>query len=58
MARAIEEADCLHVLELKGNSIGVEAGQRIADSFKIHSEFKVLILAFCFLHLRPLKVNG
>lgn len=41
-ARAIEARSRVEALELKGNTLGVAAGQRIAQAIIRHPELKVL----------------
>lgn len=43
MARVIENADVVEVLELRGNTVGVGAGQRLAHALESHPEMKVVL---------------
>lgn len=36
----IKTADCMEVLELRGNSLGIEAGERLAKALETHPELK------------------
>ena len=43
IADAIDGADEMHVLRMSGNTLGVDAAEKIADSLKKHPEFQVNI---------------
>ncbi|KAK6053851.1 hypothetical protein COOONC_08645 [Cooperia oncophora] len=40
VAKQIEEFDQLKTLELRGNTVGVEAGQRLAQALEMHPELE------------------
>ncbi|ETN80801.1 hypothetical protein NECAME_08935, partial [Necator americanus] len=40
VAKCIEQQKCMRVLELKGNTLGIESGKRIAQAIKCHPELK------------------
>lgn len=41
MSQAIEAADAIDVLEFRGNTLGIEAGKRIAEALEKRPELKV-----------------
>lgn len=43
MAKVIENASVVEVLELRGNTVGVQAGQRLAYALERHPELKVIL---------------
>lgn len=43
MAKIIENADVMEVLELRGNTVGVGAGKRLAHALEFHPELKVIL---------------
>lgn len=43
MAKIIEDAEVVEVLELRGNTLGVGAGQRLAHALELHPELKVIL---------------
>ncbi|KAK6018527.1 hypothetical protein OSTOST_15881 [Ostertagia ostertagi] len=40
VAKQIEEYDGLKTLELRGNTVGVEAGERLAQALEMHPELE------------------
>lgn len=56
MAKIIENADLVEVLELRGNTVGVGAGQRLAHALERHPELKVIL--HCEEKQTPFLIRG
>ncbi|KAK5979825.1 hypothetical protein GCK32_000722 [Trichostrongylus colubriformis] len=48
VARRIEEQPCMRVLDLRGNTLGIESGNRIAEAIKRHPELQICLWSDLF----------
>nr|CDJ85827.1 leucine Rich Repeat family protein [Haemonchus contortus] len=48
VAKQIEECPTLRTLELRGNTVGVEAGRRLAQALEMHPELEASYYSFWF----------